>query len=253
MKILIFAGHSTNGYRGSGAIGSLNESNENRRLGKKVVEYLKAMGIDADFACVDIPKTTNYLKEQVSLANSMGRYDCMVQIHFNASNGNGKGTETYYISSKGKVFAERVHNKLKTLFRDRGVKQNNRLYWLKNTSCPSILIETCFCDNNDDAKIYNNNFNKVAQLIAEGLANKTYVAKPQEETKQEFKQYLARCTTNSLNCRKGAGTNYDIERQIDKGVVITIVEEKMNGNTKWGKSLSGYWVALKYMDFIKFV
>ena len=111
MKILIFAGHSTNGYRGSGAIGSLNESNENRRLGKKVVEYLKAMGIDADFACVDIPKTTNYLKEQVSLANSMGSYDCMVQIHFNASNGNGKGTETYYISSKGKVFAERVHNK----------------------------------------------------------------------------------------------------------------------------------------------
>ena len=70
---------------------------------------------------------------------------------------------------------------------------------------------------------------------------------------QEFKQYLARCTTNSLNCRKGAGTNYDIERQIDKGVVITIVEEKMNGNTKWGKSLSGYWVSLKYMTFIKFI
>lgn len=69
----------------------------------------------------------------------------------------------------------------------------------------------------------------------------------------DFKQYLARCNTNNLNCRKGAGTNYEIERQIEKGVVITIVEEKMNGNTKWGKSKSGYWVSLKYMTFVKYV
>ena len=68
-----------------------------------------------------------------------------------------------------------------------------------------------------------------------------------------FKQYLARCNTDNLNCRKGAGTNYGIERQINKGVVITIVEEKMNGTTKWGKSKSGYWVSLKYMTFIRYV
>ena len=68
-----------------------------------------------------------------------------------------------------------------------------------------------------------------------------------------FKQYLARCNTNNLNCRKGAGANYGIERQINKGVVITIVEEKMNGNTKWGKSKSGYWVSLKYMTFIRYI
>lgn len=73
------------------------------------------------------------------------------------------------------------------------------------------------------------------------------------EQPNEFKPYLARCTTNELNCRKGAGTNYGVERQIDKGVVITIVEEKMNGSTKWGKSLSGYWVSLKYMDFIRYI
>ena len=69
----------------------------------------------------------------------------------------------------------------------------------------------------------------------------------------EFKPYLARCTTNELNCRKGAGVNYGIERQIDKGVVITIVEEKMNGSTKWLKSKSGYWIAAKYMEFVRFI
>ena len=80
--------------------------------------------------------------------------------------------------------------------------------------------------------------------------NEKYVSKKAKE--QEFKQYLAKATTD-LNCRKGAGANYEIERQIDKGVVITIVEEKMNGNTKWGKSKSGYWVSLKYMTFVRYI
>lgn len=73
------------------------------------------------------------------------------------------------------------------------------------------------------------------------------------EKPNEFKPYLARCTTNELNCRKGAGVSYGIERQIDKGVVITIVEEKMNGSTKWLKAKSGYWVSAKYMEFVRFV
>ena len=73
------------------------------------------------------------------------------------------------------------------------------------------------------------------------------------EQPSEFKPYLAKCTTNELNCRKGAGVSYGIERQIDKGVVITIVEEKMNGSTKWLKAKSGYWVASQYMQFIRFV
>ena len=73
------------------------------------------------------------------------------------------------------------------------------------------------------------------------------------EQPSEFKPYLAKCTTNELNCRKGAGTSYGIETQINKGVAITIVEEKMNGSTKWLKAKSGYWVSAKYMEFIRFI
>jgi N-acetylmuramoyl-L-alanine amidase len=75
----------------------------------------------------------------------------------------------------------------------------------------------------------------------------------QNVEKVEFKPYLARCNTDGLNCRKGAGTKYEIERVVDKGVVITIVDEVMVGSTKWGKAKSGYWVALKYMDFVRYV
>ena len=69
----------------------------------------------------------------------------------------------------------------------------------------------------------------------------------------EFKPYLARCNTDNLNCRKGAGVSFEIERQIDKGVVVTIVEEKMNGSTKWLKTKSSYWVCAKYMDFVRYI
>lgn len=240
MKVLVMAGHSANGYRGSGAVGALNESNETRRLAQKVVSYLKDMGIGADYICHDRPRTSNYLKEQVNLANSKGTYDIMVQIHFNAASASAKGTETYYISDKGKTFANRVNTKLSTLFRNRGVKKGN-YYWLKNTNHPAILIETCFCTNNYDAKTYTQNFNKVAQLIAEGLANKTYVA--------PVTTYKVKITTAVLNIRSGPSTSYGVVGTVKAGEVYTIVESK-NG---WGRLKSGAgWISLnsKYVKKI---
>ena len=40
MKFLIMAGHSASGNIGSGAVGYIDESNENRKVAPKVVEYL---------------------------------------------------------------------------------------------------------------------------------------------------------------------------------------------------------------------
>ena len=79
--------------------------------------------------------------------------------------------------------------------------------------------------------------------------------KQQEKVPQgtTFKQYIARCTTDNLNCRKGAGTNYDVECQIDKGVAITIIEEKKVDGGTWCKAKAGYWVNKKYLQFIKYV
>ena len=73
-----------------------------------------------------------------------------------------------------------------------------------------------------------------------------------DETKKEettFKKYIARATTDNLNCRKGAGTSYDVIQQIDKGAVFTVVEEKGN----WVKSASGYWVSKSYIEFVRYV
>jgi uncharacterized protein YgiM (DUF1202 family) len=58
---------------------------------------------------------------------------------------------------------------------------------------------------------------------------------------------------DNLNCRKGAGTNFEVERQINKGTVITTVGEKMNGNTKWLLAKSNYYVSASYMEFIRYI
>ena len=81
---------------------------------------------------------------------------------------------------------------------------------------------------------------------------------PKEEEKvpqgSTFKHYLARCTEDDLNCRKGPGTQYDIETQLDKGVVITIVlEARAKDGGAWCKAKSGYWVNKKYLEFVRYV
>jgi hypothetical protein len=82
-KILVMAGHTASGEHGSGAVGYIDESNENRKVGPGVVKYLNKLGEEAKYIQFDKAKTHNYLKEEVDYANSQGDFDCVVQIHFN--------------------------------------------------------------------------------------------------------------------------------------------------------------------------
>jgi len=63
-----------------------------------------------------------------------------------------------------------------------------------------------------------------------------------------FTAYMVKVTADSLNIRKGPGTNYGTNGAIkDKGT-YTIVEESTGpGATKWGKLKSGAgWISLDY-------
>lgn len=176
MKILISAGHTLDG-KGTGAVGFINESQENRALGRYVVNYLKQMGHEVDYHEVNIG--SDYVSQQVKKANSKS-YDVVVQIHFNASSSSSaNGVEVIYRSSKGKVYAQRVQDKLKTVFKDRGVKHDindlkRDLGWLRLTKAPAILIETCFVSSKIDTDKYIKDREKIAILIAEGIAGQSY-------------------------------------------------------------------------------
>lgn len=60
-------------------------------------------------------------------------------------------------------------------------------------------------------------------------------------------RYLVRVTTDVLNVRKGAGTNYPIVTTVKRNEVYTIVAEVVVGNDIWGKLLSGAgYICLTY-------
>lgn len=172
MKICVVAGHTSTG-KGTGAVGYINESTENRVVAKKVVEYLKQAGHEAVYG--EINKSDNYLAEQVAIANK-SKYDLVVQIHFNA--GGGTGTETLYKTTNGKKYAERVTKSLGKMYKQRGAKQRNDLYWLNKTNAPAILVETCFVDSKVDTDKYLSNKAYTARLIAEGIIGQEIVEKP---------------------------------------------------------------------------
>ena len=172
MKIAIVPGHTLSG-KGTGATGYIDEGKENRILTDLIVKWLKQGGAIVYTGKVD--KSNNYLAEQCKIANRQN-VDLAVQIHFNANKTtlNPMGTETIYKTNNGKVYAERVNDKLATVFENRGAKSDVRgLYWLKHTKAPAILIEVCFVDSKADTDYYVNNKDKVAKLIAEGILNKS--------------------------------------------------------------------------------
>ena len=263
MKINVHAGHNPDGKISCGAVGLIKESTESRVIKDKVIQYLRKSGHTAyDCTCNNGTSQNDVLRRIVDKCNSK-QVDLDVSIHFNSGandkKGNGKstGVEVLVYSKTSKAYneAKRVCGKLSSLgFKNRGVKVNDDLYVLRKTNAPSLLIEVCFVDDKDDVKIYKNNIDKIAKSIAEALINKTIEEKKSAdkkvtEVKKTFTDYKVRITTNVLKIRKGAGTNYGTNGSVREGQVYTIVDDKYNGKTKWGKLKSGAgWIALGYTE-----
>lgn len=77
---------------------------------------------------------------------------CTVEIHFNASASHtGHGYEMWVTSTRGKVLATYLMNKMKGFnITNRGIKQTNSLYYLNHTNAPAVLVECAFIDNELD-------------------------------------------------------------------------------------------------------
>ena len=102
-------------------------------------------------------------------------------IHLNACGDCGAtGAETYFYgsSTKSKDIAQKVIDRYcqVTGFKSRGAKSDTTtrfgsLGWIRNTSCWSCLIEACFIDNKNDLETLQQDYNKIAQGIYEGICS----------------------------------------------------------------------------------
>lgn len=159
-----------------GAMGGL-EDRLNKELGEKVQSKLIEVGHEAVIVnpragCTSVNQS---LRTRCENANTV-RADRFISIHFNAFNTKAFGTEVFYTSSAGQKMAEPVVREICDLkadglqFANRGAKQTSHYYVLNATNAPAILIETCFCDNGSDLKIYNAiGVERVASAIVRGL------------------------------------------------------------------------------------
>lgn len=249
MKICVNFGHALTG-KGTGAVGILNESKENRNVGNELVKLLRENS-DHTVIIADFNGTDNYVKA-TNYANSQ-KADLFISIHFNSGandkNGNGKscGTETLvYSANQDNTIAKRINSNIVRLgFRDRrksqgGILVRNDLYVLKNTKMKALLVECCFVDDRDDVNLYN--YKTMAKAIAEGILGKSISTSNQSSSKLKDGDYSGRkakvvkvAANDTLNVRYSRDANAKKIGELKPGQLVTC-----EYNSKGWMSIRGY-------------
>ena len=204
--------HGGHNFKVPGASGCFSETAEDRNVKNKVIALLRAEGHTV-YDCTDEDGTTQSknLANIVALQNRHA-VDLDISIHFNASNGQGHGTEVLQYSSKTQNYSKRIVDNIAALgFRNRGVKDGSKLYVLRKSKSRAILIECCFCDNAEDAKIYN--ADKMASAIVSGILNKNVQisdsSKPAQSNTSSEQMYRVRKSWGDVKSQIGAYRNLD--------------------------------------------
>lgn len=222
MRYNIHAGHS---LKCRGASGLLDEVNEDRAVKNKVIALLRNEGHTVYDCTDDNGKDQNSnLKAIVSKCNAH-KVDLDVSIHLNA--GGGTGTEVYIYSdnSKAKDEAERiVKNISNTLgIRNRGVKTSTKLYVLRKTNSPALLIECCFVDNATDKAHWD--AEKCAIAIVDGLTNSTLHVSAQQPASQHAPSVnIEQMAHDVINGKYGTGD----DRKRALGANYSAVQKRVN-------------------------
>ena len=190
MNILLLNGH---GAGDSGALGNgYKEADLTRELADLVVSKLNTYA-----KVYRYPRERNAYKDIKNgvftkyLPIAFDKIDYAFEIHFNAFDGNAKGTEIYITKSENGYSIEQaiVNNIASIGFSNRGVKRSDFLVikTLRNKGVSSALLETCFIDNANDIKTYQEHKNDIAQAIVNGIVERfglNGTSKPVEPTPQ---------------------------------------------------------------------
>lgn len=165
MKIAIDCGHCP---KSMGAVGYLNELEEDRKIGKALIAELKARGHQV----VDVTPSDSAAESLSGRAQRANAAGCgfFVSLHLNA--GGGTGTEVYTTTNSGaKAQAAATSAAVAEVLglKNRGHKTANYTVLVK-TNMPAMLVEVCFVDTSKDAEAYRATTpEKIAAAIADGI------------------------------------------------------------------------------------
>jgi N-acetylmuramoyl-L-alanine amidase len=173
MKIVISSGH---GAKVSGASDLLNEVTEARKVVTRVAQLMHELGASVTiFHENDATNQSANLNAITNFHNGQTR-ELDVSVHFNSSGATTDrpiGTETLYVTQE--ALAKKVSKAISDAsgLIDRGAKKRTDLHFLNKTTKPAILIEVCFVNSKEDAKLYIEYFGKICAAIADSIVGKT--------------------------------------------------------------------------------
>ena len=182
--IVIDAGHG--GYDSGATFEGRQEKDDNLRLALAVGQILEENGQNVIYT-----RTTDVYQtpfQKATIANEANA-DFFVSIHRNSSPipGQYSGVETLVYEKGGipEQMAENINRELeKAGFKNLGVQERKGLVVLRRTKMPAVLVEAGFINTSEDNRIFDENFQQVAQAIADGILQTIYA--------QEMKSYEQR-------------------------------------------------------------
>ena len=168
-SVVIDAGH---GGADNGAIyKGRKEKDDNLRLALEVGKILSQNGVDVTYTRVDDTYDTPF--ENATMGNNSGA-DLFLSIHRKSGPepNTSKGVETLVFDNSGikSVIANNINSNLSKMgYVNRGTTERPNLVVLKRTKMPAVLVEAGFINNDEDNKIFDENFEETAQAIATGI------------------------------------------------------------------------------------
>ncbi|MDO5402161.1 MAG: N-acetylmuramoyl-L-alanine amidase [Eubacteriales bacterium] len=156
------------------------EKNDTLRLVQAVGKILEDSGVNIVYTRTNDMYETPFKK--ATDANNAGA-DYFISIHRNSSETPNQysGAETLVYNNAGikAAMAENINKKLEAVgFKNLGINERPNLVVLKRTQMPAILIEAGFINNDNDNELFDENFQKIAQAIADGILMTLYDQSP---------------------------------------------------------------------------
>lgn len=168
-SIMLDAGH---GGSNPGAVyNGRQEKDDALNLVLAIGEILQNNGIDVEYTRTTDVFETPYQKAME--ANEAG-VDFFVSIHRNSFPRDNvvSGVESLVYNKQGIKYemALNINDQLATIgFVNLGVKERPNLVVLRRTEMPAVLVEVGFINSDIDNKLFDENFDAIAQAIASGI------------------------------------------------------------------------------------
>lgn len=209
-RIALDAGH---GGSDPGAVyKGRQEKDDTLDLTLAVGDILKKNGIDVYYT-----RTTDEYETPFKKATDANNSDAdlFVSIHRNSSENPNQysGVETLVYSDTGlkAEVARNINNQLEDAgFKNLGVDERKNLVVLKRTKMPAVLVEAGFINNDKDNYLFDEEFDSIAQAIADGILESIQSGRPGNTTSNKSNR-----TDNNNNSSNNSNNNNSSNGQMN--------------------------------------